>query len=118
MKASDKESIIERQKIDCNCNDCTFMVRDIERRKEFDKLHRKISGYKIRKGMKKYLAFYGSNYYPSGGMDDFIGDFDSKEDAIDFVIKQHEKENPNDTEWEYHWGNVYDTENRIQVFNK
>jgi len=24
----DKESIFELQKIDCNCNDCKFMVRD------------------------------------------------------------------------------------------
>ena len=27
----DKESIIELQKIDCNCNDCKFMERDGER---------------------------------------------------------------------------------------
>lgn len=27
-------SIIELQKIDCNCNDCKFMVRDFERREE------------------------------------------------------------------------------------
>lgn len=27
----DKESIIERQKIDCNCNDCKFMVRNLSR---------------------------------------------------------------------------------------
>lgn len=26
----DKESLIELQKIDCNCNDCLFMVRDGE----------------------------------------------------------------------------------------
>lgn len=26
----DKDSIIELQKIDCNCNNCTFMVRDFE----------------------------------------------------------------------------------------
>ena len=24
----DKESIIELQKIDCNCNDCVYMIRD------------------------------------------------------------------------------------------
>jgi hypothetical protein len=27
----DKESLIELQKIDCNCSDCIFMVRDIQR---------------------------------------------------------------------------------------
>ena len=35
----DKESIIERQKIDCNCNDCKFMVRDMDKRASFDHLH-------------------------------------------------------------------------------
>ena len=27
----DKESIFELQKIDCNCNDCGFMKRDLSR---------------------------------------------------------------------------------------
>jgi hypothetical protein len=35
----DKESIYELQKIDCNCNDCKFMIRDIEKRKQYDHLH-------------------------------------------------------------------------------
>jgi hypothetical protein len=30
----DKQSIIELQKIDCNCNDCIFMNRNIERFKQ------------------------------------------------------------------------------------
>ena len=30
----DKEGIIELQNIDCNCNDCTFMIRDTERFKK------------------------------------------------------------------------------------
>lgn len=29
----DKESILELQKIDCNCNDCKFMIRDLEKYK-------------------------------------------------------------------------------------
>ena len=37
----DKESIIELQKIDCNCNDCKFMERDLERfNKSLDDHHR------------------------------------------------------------------------------
>ena len=32
----DKESIIELQKIDCNCNDCIYMVRDFETKKAWD----------------------------------------------------------------------------------
>lgn len=35
----DKESIRLLQEIDCNCNDCKFMVRDIEKRKQYDALH-------------------------------------------------------------------------------
>lgn len=37
----DKESIIALQKIDCNCNDCKFMVRNIEKYKESEILHHK-----------------------------------------------------------------------------
>ena len=36
----DKESIIELQKIDCNCNDCKFMKRDLNKMKSFDHLHK------------------------------------------------------------------------------
>ncbi len=37
----DKTSTIELQKIDCNCNDCTFMNRDLERfKKSLDDHHR------------------------------------------------------------------------------
>lgn len=32
----DKESIFELQKIDCNCNDCIFMVRDFETKQKWD----------------------------------------------------------------------------------
>ncbi len=32
--------MIELQKIDCNCNDCIFMIRDIEKKKSFDYLHK------------------------------------------------------------------------------
>jgi len=64
--------------------------------------------------MKRYLAFYGAVYYPSGGMDDFIGDFDTKEEAIEKIQKHHKEETYRDT-WEYAWANVYDTEDRIEV---
>lgn len=35
----DKESIFELQKIDCNCNDCKFLVRDFEKYKSFDYMY-------------------------------------------------------------------------------
>ncbi len=40
----DKDSIFELQKIDSNCNDCKFMVRDMEKRKSFDHLHENMGG--------------------------------------------------------------------------
>lgn len=35
----DKESIFQLQLIDTNCNDCIYMLRDVEKRKSFDHLH-------------------------------------------------------------------------------
>ena len=35
----DRESQILLQKIDCNCNDCIFMARDIPKRRSFDGLY-------------------------------------------------------------------------------
>ena len=35
----DKDSIYELEKIDCNCNDCKFMVRDFDKYKSFDYLY-------------------------------------------------------------------------------
>jgi hypothetical protein len=32
--------------------------------------------------MKRYLLFHYDNYFPSGGLKDFHGDFDTKEEAI------------------------------------
>lgn len=34
-----KESVYELQKIDCNCNDCIFLQRDVEKYKSFDYLY-------------------------------------------------------------------------------
>jgi len=31
--------------------------------------------------MKRYLVFCGENYYPYGGMEDFIGDYDTIEEC-------------------------------------
>lgn len=36
-----KESIIALQKIDCNCNDCVFMKRNIDKHKQSEVLHHK-----------------------------------------------------------------------------
>jgi hypothetical protein len=38
----DKESIFELQKIDCNCNDCKFMVRDMATFNKWADFHREL----------------------------------------------------------------------------
>ena len=38
----DKESIFELQKIDCNCNDCIFMQRSVDKFKESQEHHLKM----------------------------------------------------------------------------
>jgi len=66
--------------------------------------------------MKRYLAFYGAVYYPGGGMDDFIGDFETKQEAIDCIELKNKKED--DGNFNYCWANVYDTEDRIETYTK
>jgi len=66
--------------------------------------------------MKKYLAFYGAVYYPGKGMDDFIGDFDTFEEAVKSIEEKNIKEDKG--EWKYYWGIVWDTEQRIEVLCK
>lgn len=38
--------------------------------------------------MKRYMLFGGSEYYPLGGFNDFLGAFNSKEDALSEAIRQ------------------------------
>lgn len=38
----DKESLILLQKLDCNCNDCIYMVRDLERFEKSVAFHRQL----------------------------------------------------------------------------
>lgn len=46
--------------------------------------------------MKNYLAFFGSVYYPSGGMDDFLNDFDTLEEAIEAIKQKNIEYNQGD----------------------
>jgi hypothetical protein len=62
--------------------------------------------------MKQYFAFYGDCYYPSGGMDDFIGDFDTKEEAFQAIKKEYAKIITYDS----FWCQIWDTVNNIEVF--
>jgi len=38
--------------------------------------------------MKRYLLFTGDFHYPDGGMDDFRGDFDSIDEAQDWMAEK------------------------------
>lgn len=63
--------------------------------------------------MKRFIAFYGAVYYPSGGMNDFVGDFDTLEEAKISIEKEfNEKTHGN----KYEWGHVWDSENKQKVW--
>lgn len=57
--------------------------------------------------MKRYWAFAGPYYYPGGGMEDFVNDFDSFEEARSAARGS------------FDWGHVFDSSARslIQVRN-
>jgi hypothetical protein len=64
--------------------------------------------------MKNYLAFYGMVYYPSGGMDDLLGDFDTLDEAIEAITKKNNESDGGS--WSYCWANVYSLQDRIEVY--
>lgn len=68
--------------------------------------------------MKEYLAFYGDWYYPSAGMGDFIGDYDTKEEAIQAIEEAHKKKRPDDIEWDWAWAHVWSTVDKVNVYTK
>jgi hypothetical protein len=59
--------------------------------------------------MKRYLVFTFHTYYPIGGMDDFLGDFDTLDEAsaalVDKVTGQY-----------YYEAHIYDSADRKIVF--
>lgn len=65
--------------------------------------------------MKRYLAFYGDRYYPSGGIDDFEGDYDTVEEARKAIDKAHSKNPSYGIEWDSAWAHVWDSETRKKV---
>jgi hypothetical protein len=61
--------------------------------------------------MKRFLLFAGDKYYPSGGWHDFIGAFDSVEEAGAHARKTNDEFNYTCFGW-YH---VVDSETREKV---
>ena len=55
--------------------------------------------------MNRFLVFSFPEFYPNGGMDDFIGDFDTLEEAKKALLNG-----------EYSTGHVYDTTERKIIF--
>jgi len=58
--------------------------------------------------VKRFLLFLGDAYYPTGGMKDFWGDFDTFEDAMKHSTS------PVVPAWD--WVQIYDTEKREIVY--
>lgn len=51
-----KESIYELQRIDCNCNECYFMQRDMDRYKKWELFHRQLQEDEFTKIKEKAIA--------------------------------------------------------------
>lgn len=68
--------------------------------------------------MKRYLAFYGDVFYPSGGINDLIGHYDSKEEAINAIHEEHNKYCYNEDYWGLNWAHVYDKVDELKVYIK
>jgi hypothetical protein len=71
--------------------------------------------------MKRYFAFYGAVCYPDGGMDDFVGDYDTMEKAILAIERAHLMQQVSGViprSWSSSWGSVWDSKDRTEVYNK
>ena len=80
--------------------------------------------------MERYLLFRGRNYYPSGGIDDLIGDYPTLELAIEAansdILKDWEyskfgydsQQEYIDYEKEYSWGHIYDIQTKSKVWEQ
>lgn len=42
--------------------------------------------------MNRYLTFSHNSWEPEGGWNDFVGDFELLDDAIEFLIEEHHGE--------------------------
>jgi hypothetical protein len=69
--------------------------------------------------MKRFFAFYGDVYYPKGGMNDLVGDFHTKEEAISIVEEKHAKrEDSKESKWYSDWANVWDSKTKSNIYIK
>ena len=59
--------------------------------------------------MKRYILFAGKNYYPNGGMHDFVDSFDTATEAA--------KKYNNGADRIYQWYHIYDTQKSSIIFD-
>ena len=67
--------------------------------------------------MKRYLAFYGDNYYPDGGMRDFICDYETIEECELSINEAHINTRPEDTDWAWAWKLIWDSKERKSIID-
>ena len=60
--------------------------------------------------LKRYLVFSEEEYYPRGGMDDFVGDYNKKSDAI-LKAKECLKKDSRER-----WAHVYDQQKKKEIW--
>lgn len=58
--------------------------------------------------MKRYWLFSGQIYYPGGGMDDFIGSYDTVDEAKAVF--------PAEDDYRYSWAHIFDFEKELVIF--
>lgn len=61
--------------------------------------------------MKTYMSFAGSNYYPVGGINDFIGCFETLQEAINKINEYDDSYGRL-----YDWGHVFCLESMKVVY--
>ncbi len=66
--------------------------------------------------MKRYLVFYGWVYYPEGGIDDFIGDFEDLNEAVSCIEERLKQETEMTESWDYLFGHIWDSQTRVKVW--
>ena len=59
--------------------------------------------------MKRYMLFHGDRYYPLGGWDDFVGSYDSIDDAKS-ALDQNDTKSPSGG-----WAHITDMETLEKV---
>lgn len=56
--------------------------------------------------MKRFMVFAGDSFYPCGGTNDFVADFDTIYEVKDFLYDNVCRKDAN---YEYDWANYYDS---------